>query len=304
MPENSPAQTHYRYFPIAKRDRNWGIFITTLGESHFGPGATYPPAGHPKGYAFTPSKGRILNEFQIIYISSGSGWFQANATGRKKTIISAGNLIFLFPGEWHSYGPSTLNGWNEHWVGFNGSMAQRLVRYDFFTPEQPILRTNEENRLLVLFSSLMESARKNQPALQQIMAGTTEYILALLYSAQQSKLTGDDPGLQTIDQAIARMREPGANIPSMPDLANELKVGYRWFRRAFAQHTGLTPHQYYVDIRLTRGRDLLAQTSLSIKEIAATVGFEDPQYFCKHFHKKVGVTPGVWRTQAQKGIFT
>jgi len=300
----TPPQTHYRYFPIAKRDRNWGLFITTLGESHFGPGASYPPEGHPKGYAFNPSKGRLLNEFQIIYISSGGGWFESAATGRKKTKINAGNLMLLFPGEWHNYGPSTIIGWNEHWVGFNGVMAQRLVRHGFFTPERPILQANEENKLLVLFSSLMESARNNQPALQQIMAGTTEYILALLYSAHQSKLTGDNPGLQVIHQAIARMREAEATLLSVPDLAKELKVGYRWFRRAFAQHTGLTPHQYFMDMRLTRGRDLLAQTSQSVKEIAISLGFEDPQYFCKLFHKKVGVTPGAWRTQARKGRFT
>jgi AraC-like DNA-binding protein len=303
MPENS-SQTHYRYFPIAERDRHWGLFITTLGESHFGPGASYPPTGHPKGYAFNPSKGRLLNEFQIIYISSGNGWFQSSATSRKKISISAGNLILLFPGEWHNYGPSAMSGWNEHWVGFNGVMAQRLLRHRFFSPEQSILRTSEENRLLSLFSSLMESARNNQPALQQILAGTTEYILALLYSAQQSKLTGDDPGLQTIHQAIARMHEAGAAVLSMPDLAKDLKVGYRWFRRAFAQHTGLTPHQYFMDIRLTRGRDLLAQTSQSVKEISASLGFEDAQYFCKLFHKKVGVTPSAWRAQARKGKFT
>ncbi len=302
MTENAP-QTCYNYFPIARRDQNWGLFITTAGESHFGSGTAYPPAGHPKGYAFNPASGRLLNEFQLIYISAGSGWFKSAATGRVKIKISAGSVILLFPGVWHSYSPA-VTGWNEHWVGFNGMMAQRLVRHDFFAPERPILRAAEENKLLGLFNSLMESARSKHPALQQIMAGTTECVLALLYSAQQSTLAGDDPGLQVIHQAIARMREAGETVLSMPDLAKELKVGYRWFRRAFAHYTGLSPHQYFMDIRLTHGRDLLAQTSLSVKEIAIRLGFEEPQYFCKLFHKKVGVTPGVWRAQAQKGNFT
>jgi AraC-like DNA-binding protein len=302
VPEHAP-QSSYRYFPIAKRDRNWGLFITTVGESHFGPGCTaYPPAGHPKGYGFLAPEGRLLDEYQVIYISAGSGWFRSAASGRVK--INAGSVIFLFPGVWHSYGPAAGTGWNEHWVGFNGEMAQRWVRHRFFTPGQPVLRAGEENKLLGLFSSLMESTRSNHPALQQIMAGTTESVLALLYSAQQSTLAGDDSGLQVIHQALARMREAGGTVLSMPDLASDLKVGYRWFRRAFAHHTGLSPHQYSLDIRLTRARDLLAQTSLPIKEIGARLGFEEPQYFCKLFHKKVGLTPGDWRAQARKGNLT
>jgi AraC-like DNA-binding protein len=264
----------------------------------------YPPAGHPKGYAFNVSKGRVLKEHQLIYISAGTGWFKSAATGQAEISVNAGNVVLLFPGVWHSYSPVVATGWNEHWIGFSGVMAQRLVRHGFFTMEQPVLRAGDENNMMELFSSLMESIRKNHPALQQIMAGTTECILARLYSAQQSKLAGDDPGLRVVHQAIARMREAGETVISMPDLAGELKVGYRWFRRAFTHHTGLSPHQYFMDIRLTRGRDLLAQTSLSVKEIAMRLGFEEPQYFCKLFRKKVGVTPGVWRAQARKGNFS
>jgi len=299
--ERAP-QTSYRYFPVAKRDRNWGLYITTVGESHLGPGTPYPPAGHPKGYAFHAPEGRLLDEYQVIYISAGSGWFKSAASGRVR--ISAGNVMFLFPGVWHSYGPAAATGWNEHWVGFNGAMAQRLVRRRFFTPARPVLRAGEENKLLGLFSSLMEATRSNHPALQQIMAGTTECVLALLYSAQQSTLAGDDPGLQVIHQAVARMRESRETVLGMPDLASELNVGYRWFRRAFAHHTGMSPHQYFLEIRLARARDLLAQTSLSIKEIGVRLGFEEPQYFCKLFHKKVGLAPGVWRAQARKGNLT
>ena len=301
VPEHAP-QTSYRYFPVAKRDRNWGLFITTVGESHLGPGTAYPPAGHPKGYAFNTPKGRLLDEYQVIYISSGSGWFRSAASGRVR--INAGSVLLLFPGVWHSFGPAAATGWNEHWVGFNGEMARRLVRHGFFTPERAVLRAGEENKLLGLFSSLMEATRSNHPALQQIMAGTTECVLALLYSTQQSTLAGDDPGLRVIHQAVVRIREAGETTLNMPALASELKVGYRWFRRAFAHHTGLSPHQYFLDIRLTRARDLLAQTPLSIKDIAFRLGFEEPQYFCKLFHKKVGLTPGVWRAQAQTGNLT
>lgn len=294
------AQTFYRYFPVAQRDRDWGLFVTTVGESRIGPGSAYPPGGHPKSYDFQASAGRSLHEYQIIYISAGEGWFKSAKTGRVR--IEAGTVILLFPGVWHSYAPRPAVGWNEHWVGFNGDIARRFVRHDFFAPERPVLRAGEEGRLLALFNDILEATRSNHPALQQIMGGAVVNMLAMLYSVQQSRLAGDDPGLQIIHRAVTRMRESPEKPLNIPDLANELKVSYRWFRRSFAHHTGLSPHQYFLDVRLARARDLLAQTTLPTKEIAARVGFEDAQYFCRLFHKKVGFAPGTWREKAQRGV--
>jgi AraC-like DNA-binding protein len=297
---SSASQTFYRYFPVAQRDRDWGLFVTTVGESRISPGSGYPPGGHPKSYDFHAAAGRLLHEHQIIYISAGQGWFKSNASGMVK--IEAGTVIFLFPQVWHSYAPTEDVGWNEHWVGFNGDIARRLVRNGFFTPDRPVLRAGEERRLLELFNDILEATRGNHPALQQLQAGAVVRMLALLYSVQQSRLAGDDPGFQTIHQAVTRMRENPETPVNIPELAQELKVSYRWFRRAFAHHTGLSPYQYYLDVRLARARDLLAQTTLPTKEIASRVGFEDAQYFCRLFHKKVGFAPGIWRERAQKNL--
>ncbi len=292
------SQTFYRYFPVAQRDRDWGLFVTTVGESRINPGSAYPPGGHPKSYDFRAAAGRRLHEYQIIYISAGEGWFTSARSERVR--IEAGTVILLFPDVWHSYAPTETTGWSEHWVGFNGDVVRRFVRHDFFAPERPVLRAGEEGRLLDLFTDLLEATRSNRPALQQLLAGAVVNMSALLYAVQQSRLAGDDPGLQTIHQAVTRMRESPETPLNIPELAQELSVSYRWFRRAFAHHTGLSPHQYFLDVRLARARDLLAQTTLSTKEIASRVGFEDAQYFCRLFHKKVGFAPGVWRERAQQ----
>jgi AraC-like DNA-binding protein len=292
-------ETFYRYFPVAKRDRDWGLYVTTVGEARLGPGTVvYPPAGHPKGYDFPPPVGRLLREYQIVYVTAGQGWFKSAATGRVR--IHAGMVMLLFPGVWHSYAPSLKTGWTEHWIGFNGDLARRLASHGFFTVDRPILRARQEDKLLALYNDLMEAARTNHPALQQIMAGTAFRLLGLLYSVEQARLTGEDPSLEIIHRAVTRLREAVEAPIGITDLAAELKVGYRWFRRAFAHHTGLSPHQYFLDIRLARARDLLTQTTLSVKEIGARIGLEDAQYFCRLFHKKVGMTPGAWRERGRR----
>lgn len=299
MATDTQTHTFFRYFPVAKRDRDWGIYVTTVGASQFGPGIKrYPPTVHPKVYSAVAS-GRTLPEYQIVYISAGSGWFKSTSVSRQQ--IVAGQVMLLFPGERHSYSPVTSTGWDEHWVGFNGDLADRLLRRGFFSPDRPVLRAGGEEQLLALFNDLIKTTHENHPASQQILAGVTMNILARLYSVQQFSLAGDEPGLRAIQNAVVRMREAAEEPLDIPSLARELNVSYRWFRRAFAHHTGLSPHKYLLEIRLARARSLLAQSPLSIKEIALRTGFEDVQYFSRFFRKKVGVTPGRWRAHALKG---
>ena len=70
------TNSFYRYFPISRRDKNWGLYITTAGEARITSHATYPPSGHPTGYAFDWQHGRTLDSYALVYISSGQGTFE------------------------------------------------------------------------------------------------------------------------------------------------------------------------------------------------------------------------------------
>jgi AraC-like DNA-binding protein len=77
------------------------------------------------------------------------------------------------------------------------------------------------------------------------------------------------------------------------------RVSYSWFRHTFTAHTGLGPHQYLLELRLVRARSLLAETDLSVKEIATQTGFEDEFYFSRLLRQKFGITPSQWRTRSR-----
>ena len=285
-----------RYFPVSVRDRKWGWHVTTVGEMRSLPGETYPEAGHPKGYNFVWSKGRVLDCHALLYISHGHGSFESRQSARQP--IEAGQVIFLFPGVWHRYRPDAQSGWHEHWVGFDGDVARRWVNNKFFPTHTPVFKPGQEEKWLLLFTELIAVIKLNRPALQQVMAGFTAQMLGLLYSGQQAGLAGDDQALHVVQRAIARMQtdlESGLNAQA---LARELNVSYSSFRHTFQQHTGSSPHQYLLELRLVRARNLLTQTTQSVKEIAQHAGFDDEHYFCRFFKMKTGLTPGQWRSRS------
>ncbi len=69
----------------------------------------------------------------------------------------------------------------------------------------------------------------------------------------------------------------------------------RLFRRIYRQ----TPHQYLIQLRITRAKELLSHSDLSITEICADVGFESLGSFSALFRKIAGITPSAYRRSSQ-----
>ena len=82
---------------------------------------------------------------------------------------------------------------------------------------------------------------------------------------------------------------------TLTELAASVELSPYHFLRAFKASVGATPHSYQIQLRLDRARDLLETTRLSVREIAARVGYEDPSYLARLFRKHLGTTPASYR---------
>ena len=83
----------------------------------------------------------------------------------------------------------------------------------------------------------------------------------------------------------------------MPALAEIAGLSESYFRRAFKTSTGIAPHQWLVQARCDRAKQLLLENRLRIAEIALDVGFCDQAHFTRAFVRSVGTSPGAWRRE-------
>jgi AraC-like DNA-binding protein len=67
------------------------------------------------------------------------------------------------------------------------------------------------------------------------------------------------------------------------------------FAREFKQSSGVTPHHYLTQKRVERAQEMLAQTDLSLSEIAYAIGFSDQSHLARHFRHILGTTPREFR---------
>ncbi|GGF61517.1 putative HTH-type transcriptional regulator YisR [Paenibacillus albidus] len=80
-----------------------------------------------------------------------------------------------------------------------------------------------------------------------------------------------------------------------------LHFQFDYITRCMKKHTGTTPLQYVLHLRLEEAKKLLSHTQLSIPEIAEAIGIPDFNYMTRQFSAKLGMTPGAYRRRQQTG---
>lgn len=86
-----------KYLEPSEHDSLWGLETTCIGTQQIGIQAAYPPRFHPSEYHLDSENGRVLDEYQLVYLVSGNGMFESRHCPLRK--IQSGDIFMLFPGE-------------------------------------------------------------------------------------------------------------------------------------------------------------------------------------------------------------
>ena len=279
-----------KYLLANERDALWGLTVSTVGYEDIARGESYPTKGHADGYYFNIEKGRILNEYQLLYNPEGEGEFES--THCPKTQLKPGDMFLLFPGEWHTYHPNPRTGWKSNWIGFKGKNMDDRVKAGFLSPEKPIYHVGYSAVIETLYKRAFEAAMEEAAYAQQMMAGLVNHLIGIMYSLERNiELNKNQQQVDMVSKARLRIRESLESDVTIQTIAEELGVSYSNFRKLFKEYTGLSPATYQQELRLLRAKELLTTTELSITEIAYRLNFESPDYFSAKFKAKMGFKP-------------
>lgn len=110
-----------------------------------------------------------------------------------------------------------------------------------------------------------------------------------------------DPTLpQSLKLALELMVQNIEEPLTIDELAACIRSSKRQLERRFCRFLGATPTRYYLELRLTRARQLLQQTNRSVTEIAVATGFVSTPHFQRRFRDFFGVPPGSYRATYER----
>ena len=99
----------------------------------------------------------------------------------------------------------------------------------------------------------------------------------------------------TVVAVLQYLKQSYAQKLNMREVAERFGLSPSGLILKFRRTTGQLPMRHLIGIRIDRAKRLLADTSLSLSEIAEQTGFENCYYFSNSFKRETGLSPSVYR---------
>ena len=233
--------THKNYLTINPIDQLWEFYVNSVGNQSISENEVYPPQGHPTRYLFNIQTGRILHEYQLLYITKGRGMFCSKTSGRWH--IKEGTMFLLFPGEWHTYMPDQNTGWNEYWIGFNGKIIENWVKNGFFTKESPVFNIGLNEEIISLYKKAIIIAEAQEACYQQALSGIACNLISMaIYLSRNRDFSRSNIATQINNAKIAVQENINTITPE--ELAEITCMSYSKFRKIFKEYTGKSIYKF------------------------------------------------------------
>ncbi len=239
------------------------------------------------GYQKTPPKHRcgpsVRPYFLLHLIKSGRG---AIERGGRVTPLAAGDMFFIYPEETTLYYSSEEEPLEYRWISFYGTEARALVE-----ATTPLLHATYQESGYIALKRALEGEICDKVGLL-----TTLFEVLNSVKLVPQKRDGGD----VIAVAVQYLEENYFHSFQIADLAKQLHYSRSYFSTLFEKETGETPYGYLNTVRLTRAKEYLLQTNMSVEEIALSVGFSSLARFSSYFKVREGISPLAYRKGFRK----
>jgi len=234
-----------------------------------------------------------ISEAIFIYCTQGEGWCEIH--GRRFS-ARPGDLMVIPPQVAHAYGAHAQKPWSIYWFHVQGRHLAAFLRELEVGAAQPVVPVGESPQISALFEEVLGLVEQGYTAENLLGASHALAHLLVVLIREHRKASYDQPGTrQRITMAMDYMRQHLDQPLSLEQLAAMTHLSRSRLAELFKQQAGYAPIDYFIRLRMQRACQLLDLTQMSIKAIAAAVGYEDPLYFSRVFRKVNQRSPGQYR---------
>jgi YesN/AraC family two-component response regulator len=163
--------------------------------------------------------------------------------------------------------------------------------------EAPVFRCMDPSQLEGIFDQMI-SKTEEKTVRELRLVGLLNILLSKLIEINGACR----PGLNTenisesyITKAIRYMHTNYSRQISISDIARDIGLNISYLGIIFKKYTGCTPQEYLIRLRIAKACSLMANPSLSIRNISHSVGYDDVFHFSKMFKKVKGLCPREYR---------
>jgi AraC-like DNA-binding protein len=260
---------------------------------------------------------RNLDSFEVIIGAGGTAFIQQD---EDRFEVTAGKVLLLLSGHTHCGFAVSEQKVSFYWMHFKCRRAYEVLDEKAAAAQMNPLKINRYSGGLadsILVPIFMASSNHERLTIQfrQLLhfantVGYThlmqDYLLTLILTelTQQSINSFGESLLEhgdgRIENMIEWLRIHLDREISIKELAEQFGFNKDYLTRWFKNRTGETVRRYINGMKILRAMELLCDSSLSVKEIAFSLGFKDEKYFMKLFKSYENLTPSEYRNSFYK----
>ncbi len=235
--------------------------------------------------------GRENPDLHLLLVCGGHGEYTVRG---RRIELRRGVLVFVGSGVFHSSSadPDDLPQIIPIRFGLYGNRnPQKMIPH--FLPVAFQVQNADMTRYEPLFNRIADCVMRQNPFEKDLPSSLLHQVLVELIRERESSF--QDIRITRIRQRIEMNPQERVSLES---IAEDERICPRHLRRLFAEETGMSPAEYRIRARVTKARQLLRESNLSVKEIAAELGYTDGFTFSRQFKQVSGLSPTTYRQQS------
>ena len=233
----------------------------------------------------------------VLYCVDGSGTLDA---GGIHYAISGGHLALLPQGMTHRYAASENEPWTLYWVHCQGVSTRLFLEYLGYRDGRAVVAAGVSPALLASFNSLLSVRRTGYSTSAFINAANHLRYLFTQFVMETGRHQGGHPAALDLDAIQTFMQDNIHQQLDLDDLAAVAHLSRFHFSNRYKALTGYSPIKHFLHMKIEYACQLLDSSDLSVKAIAAELGYGDPLYFSRLFSKTMGMSPRAYRGSVRK----
>lgn len=236
-----------------------------------------------------------LSSYLFFIVAKGSGTFSYQDTTYH---LSQGDCVFADCRKAYSH-CSSEDLWELKWIHFFGHNMDGVYEKYLESGEKPAFKSDNAGVFLQIWEQILQYANSSPNTLaaeMEIYHNLAMLVSVLLRKHEYIKTTSYfENNVKYLQKIKNYLDEHWTEKISLDFLSSQFFIDKFYLTRLFKKVFGMSITNYLLRLRITRAKELLRFTGLSIEEISVQCGISDPNYFSRAFKKIEGITPGQFR---------